>query len=757
MRSHSAFPFPPILSIFCVILFFLSLPSPHHAAPIRSAQAVPDHWAQLLLADRYSLVKLPSRSLFAHEHPSEHLTVNTTSSNPLTFTSEERGLADKSEDFLPHTSARQVFSGKGEGSEIRCTVVNAPANMQIKTAISEVIAVMGNAWRSTVIVNARIEFADIGPATILATGGGTYFVRMTDKFKTLLPVAAAEAFRKRDLNDNQKGLGKFDVLIQVNTKTPWYIGPANAVGDKQYDLVTVILHEFYHNLVFAGSITATKRNEGPRIIQSASLFKNYLTRFDSFLSTEGGCAVLGYLSASSLASEVQMTTNQLLAEAICNGNLWWSVNRQKIAKLNAPRIFLRKSSVYHLDPDPKFSGAENSLMFPTVRRKQSQRSVGPLILKIQQYTLDPQYNGAITSCQLTNPKVRDAVPSDIPKADDQVHTGGSALIPPVIEEPGNRIAGLPIWAFVLIIIFAILLLLLLLSLCLMLCLRRRKKKTETFRSSKYSYTGSKSRVSGTGTRSGTGSGSKYFPGWGGKVSKSKTTVAHSSHHSKSSRKSSDHDDKRTKTTVDDHATGDTCPSSGKNRWACCCKCCMPRGMEVCKPPPVASVHTYDPDCETAPRRSHSHSRSHRHHYHKKHRCYKCHSERCCCKSGSSTTVGGASSHRQSPTKTLKKSCKSKSSRSCHRGCCKVTSGSSDYTCTRTTPKCSKTTKHCSRTPPSTKPPSSSKVCGHSAKASSSRCPPPTTKSPSCRSCKSPVKSGRCKCENIVEINVGYNC
>lgn len=94
-------------------------------------------------------------------------------------------------------------------------------------------------------------------------------------------------------------------------------------GESQYDLVTILPQEFYHNLLFAGSIVAEVKNVKREIVQTAQLYKGYRTRFDSFLATVGGCAILGYPDASSLVNLQMPTTNHLLAEAVCINDLYW--------------------------------------------------------------------------------------------------------------------------------------------------------------------------------------------------------------------------------------------------------------------------------------------------------------------------------------------------------------------------------------------------------------------------------------------------
>ncbi|KAI0567825.1 hypothetical protein FGB62_1g015 [Gracilaria domingensis] len=398
----------PLSALSCIALFaLLSTLAPQSAAiPLRSAEAVPDHWAQLLQADRYELVPRPSWTTHAShsDHNANASSVRATLQDHVP--SAARTYAKLDLDLDP-VSRTKIFKGSGDKSNFECHVHDPPQAIRIQQVISKVITVCEASWTSSEKVLMQLTFADLGAEETLANGGGTFFVKMKDTFETVLPVAAAEAVRGRDLNGNRKGDGRFDVLVTVNINTPWYDGIDGNCPPEQYDLVTVILHEVYHNLLFAGSIMAdvdTNQQVDGAVLQTASLYKGYRTRFDSFLMNEGNCAVLSYLTAQELSSQTGLTPNQLFADAVCNDRLYWGYGNQKIAKLHSPRVFRRKSSIYHFDPNS--TDTVDSLMFPTVRRGPSgvQHVVSERILLMQAASLDPKIPGANPSCvRLSNP------------------------------------------------------------------------------------------------------------------------------------------------------------------------------------------------------------------------------------------------------------------------------------------------------------------------------------------------------------------
>lgn len=660
---------------------------------------------------------------------------------------------------LKTTTRTKIFKGKGNKSRFECHVHDPPSNINIEPVMKKVINIMEAAWVSEIRVLMNVRFRNLGNSSILASGGGSYFVQMSDTFKTVLPVAAAEAVRKRDLNSNQKGDGKYDILCTVNSLTPWFddVSDSALVPPTHYDLTTVLLHEIYHNLIFAGNVVATHNSAStpsPSFRQTASLYKNYRTRFDSFLMNEDNCAVLGYLTDSQLSSSLNLNTNQLLADAVCNDKLYWGYGNARIAKLHAPRVFMKKSSIYHFDPS---EGVEHSLMFPTVRRGSRQHVVSSKILTIQRITLNPSFQGANDACvrPLKNP-----TPGYLPTAEDfresdDVIDGGDVtplvvLNPREFDDPdGSRIGSLPVWAFILILVIAVLLFILLISLCLAICLKKKPKKSGTSTSSitrvftKLSSYRSKSKSSSRRDQWGPGSsphtsvrptskhsstskhtsktkewgvGGSDKNGWGGGQPSSKT--------------------QRTKTTSKKSGKDETCPSSGKSRRHCWCKICS-------SPAPIMSVHTFDPD--SVP--SHRHKGGRRGHKHT-HGCQKSLKKPCkkratkhcycyCCKYRPSTC--------KSSTKCCKSNTRSSSSRcpppSTNPACSKRCSKESSYT-----RRCSKDESCSRRSSRECRKSSSCKPC----KGSASRAVP-STAPPSCKKCKVPRQ--KCGCKLEVEIDI----
>lgn len=284
-------------------------------------------------------------------------------------------------------------------SHFEITVADKPKSLDALPAIRLAASVAEHSWPSAVPVHMRIAFAPLGGGNVLANGGGTHFARMNSIFKEIVPVAAAEAFLGKDFNDKQKGNGRFDVLVTVNTNTPWYLGIDGRTPSNKYDLATVILHEIYHNLIFTGGIFVEKApnpSANAGLHQEASIQNNLVTRFDSFLANRAGCQVLNYLKDTKLQRTTGRSGSELLAQSVANDSLFFGFHSfGRLVKLHAPRHFLAKSSIYHIDPAT--AGAD-SIMAPIIRPGRSQHTVGPVILRMQSLFMDPDVRGANTNC-----------------------------------------------------------------------------------------------------------------------------------------------------------------------------------------------------------------------------------------------------------------------------------------------------------------------------------------------------------------------
>ncbi len=383
-------------------------------------------------------------------------------------------LSDDPIAYTVRSGSHCADCGHKHKSEFEIDVVKPP-DAAVQRAVEKAAYIMEHSWKSKVPVVTRITFGNLGAPDILANGGGTFFCRIRSMFDEILPIAAGEAILGRDLNKHKDKKGKYDVLITINTNAPWYFGTDGKPPAHSYDLVTVLLHEFYHNLLFTGGIYVTVRKTKDRIVQKAHVHEGRITRFDAFLATENGCSVLIYLKDKELKKSTGLSGDELLAAALTNDRLYFGwESHGKLVKLHAPKVFVPKSSIYHLDPD----GAGGDLvMTPKFLQGRAQHAIGPRIIKMQHLYLDPDVKGANDKCPrpLPNPQGPAATHDDYERSGSNgsdKHPPFVVVNPKPIEVPhyGRFPVG---W----IIALSILGVILLLTLCaLLFCILWKLKK-----------------------------------------------------------------------------------------------------------------------------------------------------------------------------------------------------------------------------------------------------------------------------------------
>lgn len=401
---------------------------------------------------------------------------------------------------------RSVFDVTVEGGE----------GLAWRAPVAKAVSVVGGVWRSKVDVRTRVRFEEIGGEDVLARGGGTQMVRFGKGDEGLVPVAVAEAVGGKDVNGGMKGDDGWDVLVTVNKGAKWYFGTDGSPKESEYDLVTVLLHEVYHSLMFAGAVVVDGGVGG-----SGHLRLGMTARFDTFLSDADGCRVTGYLDASdssvkALITATKMSAGELFAAGLTSQALYFAGYMEKegavrrVARLSAPKEFVPKSSVYHLD----ISETSDALMVPSVKRGTAVHAVGPKVRAIQNVFLDSSVRGAV-DCRgrMKDPlkvaaaarasgvatKSTTSFESDALKAEatntpapaapvvettlapttkksSESDTAGAAVSNKQDDDGGSKVAGLAVWAFVLVVLFSVIAVAILLALCAMLCVSCIRKK-----------------------------------------------------------------------------------------------------------------------------------------------------------------------------------------------------------------------------------------------------------------------------------------
>jgi hypothetical protein len=179
------------------------------------------------------------------------------------------------------------------------------------------------------------------------------------------PVALAEKIAGESLNADSDG----DIVLNINSTMPWYLGVDGNTVPLKYDLVTVILHEIIHGLGFFDSMTTDR-------IKGSYGFSGIPIIYDTFIENFAGENL-----TDTLVFENPSTG---LKTAITGNNLWFSgplVSNKPggRAQLYAPSQYSAGSSIAHLDDGvPDVDG----LMRPFIDMEAAIHDPGELILSM---------------------------------------------------------------------------------------------------------------------------------------------------------------------------------------------------------------------------------------------------------------------------------------------------------------------------------------------------------------------------------------
>lgn len=247
---------------------------------------------------------------------------------------------------------------------IHMKVVGAPSEQHAR-AVQECGSIASSLWNSTVETRVLVKWTDL-PGGVVASGEPQTWIDVgVGRTSSYYTVASAKTVLHQDLNEVEYGNNRYDVIINVDTKTNWFLPTRGQVPSDKYDLITTCLHELQHGLfLFSDSIIVRDR------AKLAIFSKGIQQRYDAFVAveTEGGdCSIRSY------------ATNPVeLYRALTSGKLWFRTSRRRIARLYAPRNWIQGSSMYHIDPK-MYPG----LMRPSVDPGHRYHTVDKKVLQMQ--------------------------------------------------------------------------------------------------------------------------------------------------------------------------------------------------------------------------------------------------------------------------------------------------------------------------------------------------------------------------------------
>lgn len=284
--------------------------------------------------------------------------------------------------------------------------VTGDATFGRRRAINYCMQLAEGWWPSPILVDVLVNFSTVGGARVLGSAKPTSSWNIDG---SIYPVALAEAVSNQTLNAGSGAssiIEAYDIIMTLNTATNWYEGVDGRPTVMTYDLVTVCLHEIIHGLFMSGGNLGVGTG-----IDGVSYIGYYINdaiagRFDSFMVNSAGCNIRGY--------EEQPLQ---LGAALTGNNLWFATPMgERIARLHAPRPYVRGSSLYHLSEAAYGAGnGNNDLMTPIIGSSYAQHNIGPVLQAILEIIMDTRSPSA-PMCTNIEP----------PLADNSTVEGGGA-------------------------------------------------------------------------------------------------------------------------------------------------------------------------------------------------------------------------------------------------------------------------------------------------------------------------------------------
>ncbi|MEA5138880.1 T9SS type A sorting domain-containing protein [Arcicella rigui] len=237
---------------------------------------------------------------------------------------------------------------------------------EVKQIFENAAAIWADALNSDVPIRIYVQWKSLATGVLGSAGASTYYhdFQGAAKAGTWYPVALAEKMARQELN----GASEYDIYASFNSdRNDWNYG-ATAPTKNQYDLLSVVLHEFGHGLGFIGTFAANETIAG----WGDGSYAGYAGIFDNYIENNAGLSLIdtSQIENFSTALRSYITSNRLFLNSP-------SVVR---AKLYAPSTYSSGSSIYHVDQATYPVGNPNALMTPTIAAGEVTREIGPIVL-----------------------------------------------------------------------------------------------------------------------------------------------------------------------------------------------------------------------------------------------------------------------------------------------------------------------------------------------------------------------------------------
>lgn len=253
-------------------------------------------------------------------------------------------------------------------ADIEVTYVGFPAEAQ--QAFQYAVDIWKNLVFSPIPIRLKATWSSLAKGVLGSCGPSGYYKNFnsTEKWNCYYPIALVEKMTGEQVNT----AGEYEMEANFNKDfSNWYFGTDGVTPPRQYDFVSVVLHELTHGLGFTGLFYSTN-GKGAYNYGGDSLGGI----FDQYVINQTGQKLVtkSLFPDPSVALNLQLTSGWLAFNTKLTGGA--------LPRLYAPATWNEGSSMYHLDDATYPAGDTNSLMTPFTGMGEAIHSPGPATLAI---------------------------------------------------------------------------------------------------------------------------------------------------------------------------------------------------------------------------------------------------------------------------------------------------------------------------------------------------------------------------------------
>jgi hypothetical protein len=261
-----------------------------------------------------------------------------------------------------------VEKSNASRAQFEITYYGAPDD--IKVLFDKAASIWADYLNSDVPIRIAVLWTPL-ERNVLGSAGASNYVKNfpgATRLNTYYPIALAEKITRVNYNGTDP-----DIIARFNSSfSQWYKGIEGLPAvNKEYDLLSVILHELGHGLGFIGQFELS--SDGSKLGYSTSP-----GIFDQFIENKTGTKLsdtASYYKNNSTALKNAVTTKNNL---YLSGSGMQELNGTR-GQLYSPNPFIDGSSIYHVDQETYPVGDVNALMTPQLVPGEVTRNLGPIV------------------------------------------------------------------------------------------------------------------------------------------------------------------------------------------------------------------------------------------------------------------------------------------------------------------------------------------------------------------------------------------